>query len=560
MAIENRVHEPILKLLRGAVARALGGLQGGDDSLLERVALGPARSSEHGDLASNVALALAGPLGLPPRELAERILAELRDPEGLIDRAEIAGPGFLNFVLASAQWQGLIPEVLREGERYGCSERGAGERVQLEFVSANPTGPLTIAHGRNAVLGDALARLLEATGHKVSREYYFNDGGRQIRVLGQSLRARYEQELGRGSELPEQGYQGQYLVAVARALAEEQAEAWLEAEDAQFEERAQKAIFADIRATLERLGVEFDSYYNESTLVADGLVEAVLEDLRERDLVFEDDGAVWLRSTRFGLERDRVLIRSNGEPTYLLPDIAYHREKFRRGFQRLIDVLGPDHIEQFPYVKAATGALGHDVECIELMMYQWVNLRSGGKLVKMSTRKGEFVTVDEVLDQVGRDVFRYFLLERRADTHLDFDLDLARERSERNPVFKIQYAHARLCSIERKAAELGIELPQPDGHRLERLSSPDEKELAKRVGRYPEMLARASDEREPQMLARYLLDLATAFHTYVSDAKRHRVLSDDLDLSRARLALAGAVRITLANGLGLLGVRAPERM
>jgi arginyl-tRNA synthetase len=268
---------------------------------------------------------------------------------------------------------------------------------------------------------------------------------------------------------------------------------------------------------------------------------------------------VWLRSTDFGLDRDRVLVRSSGEPTYLLPDIAYHREKFRRGFERVIDVLGPDHIEQFPYVCAALGVLGYPTDRIESVIYQWVNLRSQGELVKMSTRKASFVTVDEVLDEVGPDVFRYFMVERRADTHLDFDLDLARDGSERNPVFKIQYAHARLCSIERKAAESGIEVGAgpPD---LGPLGAPEEKELAVRVGRFPEVVAQAAREREPQVVARYLLDLASAFHTYISDGRRHRVLSEDLPLSRARLALVLAVRGTLANGLGLLGVSAPERM
>jgi arginyl-tRNA synthetase len=553
------VHEPVLQLLREAVERVLEGLGAGDPTLAQRVALGPARSREHGDLASNVALLLAKPLGLPPRELAERILAELRDPDGLIDRAEVAGPGFLNIFLAGAQWHALVERALAQGDRYGHRDVGGGERVQVEFVSANPTGPLTIGHGRNAVVGDVLASLLSATGHAVAREYYFNDGGRQMRVLAQSLRARYEQQLGRPAELPEDGYQGDYLVEVAQALVAEHADTWLEQDEDAFRERAQTAIFADIQATLARLSINFDSYYNERSLYDEGLVPSALEDLRTAGLVYEGEGAVWLRATDFGLDRDRVLVRSSGEPTYLLPDIAYHREKFRRGFERVIDVLGPDHIEQFPYVRAALGALGHEVERIECVIYQWVNLRSQGELVKMSTRKASFVTVDEVLDEVGPDVFRYFMIERRADTHLDFDLDLARDGSERNPVFKIQYAHARLCSIERKAAELGIE-PGTSAAALEPLDSPAEKELALRVGRFPETVEQAAREREPQIVARYLLDLATAFHSYVSDARRHRVLSDDLPLSRARLALSVAVRCTLANGLALLGVSAPERM
>ena len=558
-AIDNPVRDRVLELLRDSVEAVLAEIDGADVALASRVAIGPARNPEHGDLASNAALMLAKPLGLPSRELAERIVARLTD-HALLESVEIAGPGFINFTLASDQWRGLVRSAIDAAEGYGQSESGAGERVQVEFVSANPTGPLTIGHGRNAVLGDCVASLLEATGHAVAREYYFNDGGRQMRVLAESLRARYEQALGRESELPEEGYQGDYLVAVARELAAEQGEAWLGAELARFQERAEATIFGVIRATLERLNIEFQTYYNENTLYSEGHVEKALADLREQGLVFEKDGAVWLRSTEFGLDRDRVLVKSTGEPTYLLPDVAYHREKFRRGYARLIDVLGPDHIEQFPYVQAATAALGHEGKRMELVMYQWVNLRSGGEVVKMSTRKASFVTIDEVLDEVGADVFRYFMVERRADTHLDFDLDLARDRSERNPVFKIQYAHARLCSIERKAAELGVAATPPGGRGLARLGTPGEKELAKKVGRYPEAVQRGSAEREPQVVARYLLELATAFHTYVSDARQHRVLSEDLELSSARLTLATAVRITLANGLGLLGIQAPERM
>jgi arginyl-tRNA synthetase len=278
-------------------------------------------------------------------------------------------------------------------------------------------------------------------------------------------------------------------------------------------------------------------------------------------VIFEQDGAVWLRSTGFGLERDRVLVKSTGEATYLLPDVAYHRETLRRGVSRVIDVLGPDHIAQFPYVKAAVSALGGDAEKIELVMYQWVNLRRGGELVKMSTRKASFVTVDEVMEEVGRDVFRYFMVERRADTHLDFDVELAVERSERNPVFKVQYAHARMCSIERKAGEAGIALPaDPGALPLARLDSPEEIELAKLVQRFPDAVLRASNAREPQEVARYLLELANDFNAYISDGKRHRVVSEDRDLSLARLGLVGAVRIALANGLGLLGISAPERM
>ncbi len=523
---------------------------------LSGITLVPARGPGHGDYACNAALILAKPLGQPPRAIAERIAAALDAPE--VERVEIAGPGFLNLYLAQERWRDVISRVLREGPAWGRSDSGAGQTVQVEFVSANPTGPLTIGHGRNAVLGDAVARLLEAIGHKVTREYYFNDGGRQMRVLAESLRARYEQVLGRDAQLPEEGYQGEYLVAVARALVEEHGSDWLEEEDDAFKRRAQQAIFAEIEVTLERLAIRFDVFFNEATLYENGSLDEALETLRERGLVYEQDGATWFRSTQLGLDRDRVLVRSTGEPTYLLPDVAYHREKLSRGFQCIIDVLGPDHIEQFPYVKAATTELGCDTSGLEVVLYQWVNLRSGGEVMKMSTRKAAFVTIDEVLDEVGADVFRFFMIERRADTHFDFDLDLARERSDRNPVYKIQYAHARLCSIERKGGEMGVQIGVDAP--LGRLDSPAELDLLKRLGGFPECVAHAANAREPQEIARFLLDLASAFHTYVSDAKRHRVLSDDSGLSRARLALVAAVRTTLANGLGLLGISAPERM
>jgi arginyl-tRNA synthetase len=555
------MRDEVDKLLRSAAARLLEKHAPHALDLVSSLSVVPPKTPEHGDFASNAALLMARALGRPPREVAELLSAELGNGGGALERTEIAGPGFLNVFLSRSRWRDAIARVLREGASFGRSAAGAGSEVMVEFVSANPTGPLTIGHGRNAVLGDCIASLLEATGHKVVREYYFNDAGRQMRVLAQSLRARYLQQLGDAEELPEEGYQGEYLVEIARALVAEAGASWRDADEGRFRTRATEAIFADIERTLAALGVRFDSYFNEHTLFERKLVDRTLADLRAAGLVFEQDGAVWLRSTSFGLERDRVLVKSTGEATYLLPDVAYHRESLSRGLHRIIDVLGPDHIAQFPYVRAAVAALGVAAERIELVMYQWVNLRRGGELVKMSTRKASFVTVDEILAEVGRDVFRYFMIERRADTHLDFDVELAVERSERNPVFKIQYAHARLCSITRKAAEAGLALgDDPKSISLERVDAPEEIELAKLVERFPDTVLHAAQAREPQELARYLLELANAFNAYISDGKRHRVVSDDRALSLARLALVTAVRTALANGLALLGVDAPERM
>jgi arginyl-tRNA synthetase len=555
------MRDEVDKLLRDAAARVLEKHAPGSLALVANLSVVPPKTPEHGDFASNAALLMAKALGKPPRQVAELLAAELGNGGGALERTEIAGPGFLNVFLSRSRWRDAIARVLREGPAFGRSAAGAGAEVMVEFVSANPTGPLTIGHGRNAVLGDCIASLLEATGHKVVREYYFNDAGRQMRVLAQSLRARYLQQLGESVDLPEEGYQGEYLVEIARGLHAEVGDSWRDADEARFKARATEAIFADIERTLAALGVRFDSYFNEHTLFERKLVDRTLADLRARGLVFEQDGAVWLRSTSFGLERDRVLVKSTGEATYLLPDIAYHRESLARGLSRIVDVLGPDHIAQFPYVRAAVAALGSPADHVELVMYQWVNLRRGGELVKMSTRKASFVTVDEILADVGRDVFRYFMIERRADTHLDFDVELAVERSERNPVFKIQYAHARLCSIARKASEAGIELgDDPKSLSLERVDAPEEIELAKLVERFPDTVLHAAQAREPQEIARYLLELANAFNGYISDGKRHRVVSDDRALSLARLALVTAVRTALANGLHLLGVTAPERM
>jgi len=555
------MRDEVDKLLREAAARVLREHAPEALELVASLSVVPPKTAEHGDFASNAALVLAKALRRPPRQVAELLQRALGDGGGALERTEIAGPGFLNVFLSRSRWREAIARVLHDGASFGRSAAGAGAEVMVEFVSANPTGPLTIGHGRNAVLGDCIARLLEATGHKVVREYYFNDAGRQMRVLAQSLRARYLQALGDDAALPEEGYQGEYLVEIARALAAEVGPGWRDADESRFKARATEAIFADIERTLANLGVRFDSYFNEHTLFERKLVDRTLADLRARGVVFEEAGATWLRSTGFGLERDRVLVKSSGEATYLLPDVAYHRESLGRGLARIIDVLGPDHIAQFPYVRAAVAALGGDAEKIELVMYQWVNLRRGGELVKMSTRKASFVTVDEILSEVGCDVFRYFMVERRADTHLDFDVELAVERSERNPVFKIQYAHARLCSIARKAAEAGLALgDDARALALERIDAPEEIELAKLVERFPDVVLHAAQAREPQELARYLLELANAFNTYISDSKRHRVVSDDRELSLARLALVSAVRTALANGLGLLGVSAPERM
>jgi arginyl-tRNA synthetase len=543
------------------------------------------RQKGHGDFATNAAMLLAKQLRRPPREIAQSLVAKLGDAGGLVERAEVAGPGFVNLWLAGEQWQDLLSGIVATGDGYGRSEAGGGRRVQVEFVSANPTGPLSTGHGRQAVLGDCIARVLEFTGYQVTREYYFNDGGRQMRVLGDSVKARYLEELGRAAAppaellgdaeapwpesvaglpvvFPRDGYQGEYIRQIARDLVAAHGEALVEeSAEGLFRESAEEGIFSEIRSTLENLGIRFDVYYNEGSLYEEGKLTEVIADLRAKGLIYDADGAVWLRSTALGLDRDRVVLKSSGEPTYLLPDIAYHREKFRRGFVVIIDVLGADHIEQFPFVREAVAALGCDPKRVELVMHQFVTITSGGEKVKQSTRRATFVTIDELLGQVGVDVFRFFMVERKADGHLDFDLDLAMDRNWRkNPAYYVQYAHARTCGVERKAGEVGVVMPSPQGFDASRLDLPEEIELMKKLGEFPELVTRAAESRAPHHLAYYLRELAGLWNPYIQDGTRHRILSEDAELTSARLGLVLAVRTVLANGLALLGVGAPERM
>ncbi len=577
------MREQLLHKIHDAIRLVL--TQWGDTDELPPFTLEVSRQAEHGDFACNAAMLLAKRLKKNPREIAQTLMDALGSADGLIARAEIAGPGFVNLWLSSARWQTLIREILQAGEHYGASKIGAGKKLQVEFVSANPTGPLTLGHGRQAILGDSLARLLAFCGYDVTREYYFNNGGRQMRVLGHSVKARYLELLGKAASpptewfedpenrwqpthcglsvvFPSDGYQGEYIVQIARKVLDQHGDAWIsEPEDQGFRLVAQEVIFAEIRTTLDRLGIVFDVYYNETTLYEEGKLDAALAALRAQDLAYEADGAVWIRATKLGLDRDRVLVKRTGEPTYLLPDIAYHCEKFRRGFDYVIDVQGADHIEQFPFVRAAVAALGCDAERIELVMHQFVTLTRDGEQVKQSTRRATFVTVDELVEDVGIDVFRFFMVQRKAEGHLDFDLDLAKSSEwSKNPAIYLQYAYARTYGIERKAAEIQRAMPTLDEIDATRLELPEEIELLKKLAEFPDLVLQAARAREPHHLAYFLRDLAGLWHPYHQDGKHHRILSEDVGLTNARIGLALAVRTVLANGLRLLGVSTPERM
>ncbi len=511
-----------------------------------------------GDFATNIAMVLAGIEKKNPRSLAAEIQAYLEEDSTFVERVEIAGPGFVNIFVRQDRWHEIIPTVIDAGETFGSSAVGEGKRVMVEFVSANPTGPLSIGHGRQAILGDSIARLLEKTGHQVYREYYYNDAGRQMRILGESTRARYLEGLGLSATFPEDGYQGEYIKEIAGALIEEKGDALKDVDDVTpFKEKAEKLIFENISGTLKRMGIVFDNYYNEQSLYREGHVDAVVAELRDKGLVYESEGATWFKTTEFGHEKDRVIIKSSGEPTYRLPDIAYHREKFRRNFDWLIDIFGADHIATVPDVLAGVKALGYDESRVKVLLHQFVTLTRDGKQVKMSTRKATFVTVDDLLDLVGEDVVRFFFMMRKADSQLEFDLGLATQQSQENPVYYVQYGHARLCSILRQAEENSLVVPEDLQIDYSLLREPEDLILLKSMAAFPGMIENAALELEPHRVIFYLIELAGQFHSYYN---KHKVISEDIALSRARLTLVAALRIVFGNGLRFIGLSAPEQM
>lgn len=510
---------------------------------------------DHGDAATNLALKLARPLKNNPRNIAEQIVDALDYDPGRIASVEIAGPGFINFRYANDYLYDELDAILLQGKNFGHSDLYKGQTMQIEFVSANPTGPLTVGHGRNAVLGDTVARMLEWTGAKVDREYYFNNAGRQMRLLGQSVRTRYLQELGREADFPEDGYQGEYIRDIAQSLIDEHSDSLEDTNDvALFKERAEALIFDDIRRTLERMHIVMDTFFNERDLYEDGSIDKAVETLREKDLVYDKDGASWFKTTAFGKDKDTVLIKSSGEPTYRLPDIAYHANKLDRGYDRCIDVFGADHIDTYPDVLSGISALGYDKSKVDVVVYQFVTLVKEGKPFKMSTRKANFVTLDELMDEVGADVTRFFFLMRSPNTHLEFDVAEAKEAGEKNPVFYLQYAHARIQSILRKVEEEYTFSDNPD---LNQLTHPSEIQLIKTMIRFPEIIQSAAESREPHRLINYLNSLASDFTSFYHDC---RILGEEKSLVQARATLARAVARVLANGLGILGIDAPNQM
>jgi arginyl-tRNA synthetase len=517
-----------------------------------------------GDLSTPVSFSLAKALKRKPRDIAAAIRRGMAPDPALVERVDLAGAGYLNVFVTKAWWQAIVRAVLAAGDDYGRADLGRGQRVQVEFVSANPTGPLHVGHGRGAALGDAIAALLVAIGYQAEREFYINDAGTQVRLLGESVWARLQEATGRPVAFPENGYHGEYVRDVASQLAA--ADPTLLAMPAPegvaaCAERGAALLLEEIKADLRDFGVVFDSWFSERHLFDSGEVTAALAALRAGGYLYEDGKAVGFRASDFGDEKDRILIRSSGEPTYFTSDIAYHANKVRRGFQRLINIWGADHGGYIPRVKAAIHALGHDPEILQVILLQMVRVLRGGQPVAMSKRSGQFVELREVVGEVGRDAARFLFLTRRSESQLDFDIEVAKRQTMDNPVFYVQYAHARACSMARKAEEAGLRGPFGDAD-LTRLALPEELQLMKRLALYPEMVRNAALTCEPHRVTTYLQELAAAFHGYFTQYKdtEERVISGDHELSRARLAMVMAVRLVVANGLRLLGVAAPERM
>ena len=516
------------------------------------------KQSEHGDFATNAALILASQAKQPPRRVAEIIKDGLAPPAGTLEKVEIAGPGFINFFLTDDFWRQVLPEILRTGEAYGDCDLGAGQRVQVEFVSANPTGPLHIGHGRGAALGDALARLLTAAGYQVEREYYINDVGTQILTLGKSLAFRLRELQGEQVEFPADGYQGDYMKNLARQYLAENGLPALTSDEPDYMPLGRYAadlILADIKKDLEDFGVILDRWFSETGLFDQGWVERSFTFLKKNNYLYEADGALWFAATRFGDEKDRVVRRSNGATTYFASDVAYHLNKFERGYDLVVDLWGADHHGYVPRLLAAAQALGMK-DRLHIILVQLVSLLRQGEPVAMTTRGGTFVTLREVLDEVGKDAARFIFLTRRADAHLDFDLELAKQQNAENPVYYVQYAHARLASVFRQAAAQGLDF-SPDAALLPLLSLPEELALLKMLAKYPDLVEGAARTLEPHRLTYFLTDLAAQLHSYYY---KHRFISEDADLSQARLWLVLGVKTILAHGLDILGVTAPDSM
>ncbi len=519
------------------------------------IAFSVPKINNHGDYSTNAAMLLTKKLKRNPREIANEIIDNLDFDKNIVEKIEIAGPGFLNFFFTPKYASEIIKDILDSEEVYGKSKKYEGKKAIVEFVSANPTGPLTVGHGRNAVIGDTIANMLEAIGYTVDREYYFNNAGRQMRVLGDSVRLRYLEILGEKIEFPEEYYQGEYIKDIAQTLVDEHKDA-LKNEEAEgiFKDTAEKLIFKDIENTLGNIDIKMKNFFNENTLYADGKIDNVLKIFNEKGVSYEKEGAIWLKLTDLGNEQDKVIVKSTGEPTYRLPDIAYHTTKFDRGYDLIVDLFGSDHNATYPDVMAGVKFLGYDTDKVKVLIHQFVTILEKGEVVKMSTRKANFITLDELVEEVGADVVRYFFIMRNISSHLNFDIDIAKKQSDENPVFYLQYAHARICSILRMTSEQEIKMSTEN---VELLTSDAEQNLIKKLYQFPEEILYSCENYEPHRIAGYLEELAALFHRFYTEC---RIIGTEEKLAAARIALAVAVKTVIKNGLSILGVSAPEKM
>ncbi|MBN1458474.1 MAG: arginine--tRNA ligase [Armatimonadetes bacterium] len=554
-------------LLLRALTEAVANAQKAGDlpaDVAPRIELQSPRDPRHGDIATSLALVLASETGQPARALAEILVKHLQPSDDLIAKVEIAGPGFVNFTLSPAYMRGIVKQVLEQGDEFGSCSVGGGRSILLEFVSANPTGPVGVVQGRAAAIGDTLAHLLTRAGWKVSREYYINDAlnSTQIQRFAETLEARYLQQLGQAATVPDDGYQGEYVVDMADELLQSEGDRYVsmtqEERLAAFYEHSLKSIVAGQQRDMEAFGVRFDNWFYESSLYEDHEVESAVKALQESGHTYEAEDALWFRATEFGDTQDQVLVRRDGRPGYLAADIAYHRNKFERGFDRLIDIWGPDHHGHVTRTKAGVEALGYEAERFEILIHQIVRLFRGTEMVRMSKRAGDIIPLSGLLEDVGPDAARFFFLMQSMESHLDFDLELAKKQANENPVFYVQYAHARIASILREAKERGISAPGNDTVNLDLIEHADEFALIRKLGELPDEIAEAAARYEPHRMTRYAREVASAFHVFYTNC---RVLNDDdSDLTAARLAVVQATQTVLATVLGIMGVSAPEKM
>lgn len=522
---------------------------------LDDFSLSPPKQESFGDLSSNIALLISKQMKENPLGVAEKIKAELLNTNiKNIDTITVTPPGFINFVIKQNFYQNNLKSIIQDKDDFGKDFKGKDKSANVEFVSANPTGPLTVGHGRNAVIGDTVSNILEWHDYKVTREYYYNDAGKQMRTLGKSVEARYLELLEKSFEFPEGGYQGDYIIEIAKEIINNNGKD-LKENDAQFLSSAEKTIFRQIKNSLNSLGIKFDIFSNEKSFYDSGAIEQLLSQLKDKGLIYEDDGATWYKATELGAKQDKVYIKSSGEPTYRLPDTAYHKDKINRDFDLIVDVFGADHTDTYPDVLSALKALNLDTDHIKILIYQFVTLIKNGEKVKMSTRKADFITLDNLVDELGLDIVRYFFIMRSMNTHLDFDLNLAKDQSDKNPVFYLQYAYARICNIIRHGE--GQNYKFSDDFDATLLNQSSEIKLLKLMSNFPTMMETALDTLEPQIIANYLQELASSFHKFYGNCK---VITEDKNISQARLGLINGTKIILSTGLSILGISAPEKM